>query len=937
MEVNRSGRPDRRGRFTIRFKIISGYAVILACLAVSILIVFLQLSAVQEETEYVTEHDISVMNLTNAIEKNLLDMETGQRGFIITGEEAYLDPYRSGFSQWQNNYSELLALVSDNPSQTKLLELARGSIEQWLAITMPVIEAKQNGDEAKVGDFYAIDRGKQNMDQLRGSFDAFRQTEHKLAGQRLERLDRSNSLLRTTLLSLFLVSIVLSGLFGWLISRSIVRTIGSVTESIDGMADSRGRDLAQLAKRIEIRSRDEIADLAAATNRLLDEVEGHDWKQRQALAIGSALQQTGGAAETQEAFLRFAAEALRAPFAVLYAVESLKPSRRLQLACSVTGSGDGAAALPPAIEHGEGLVGRCFAEQRMRQYDVPESYVKIGSALGEASPPQLLLVPAVYEGRTLAVLEAARFEPFTPLEQDLALEAAEQLALALHRVHTGEEIRTLLQESQAMTEELQQQAEELQTQQEELQTQQEELEASNEQLIRQARLSEEKSQELQSIQQELTLYAAELERSSRYKNEFMANMSHELRTPLNSMLILSQMLAENPGGNLSPKEEEFAKVIHTAGEDLLVLINDILDLSKIEAGKMEISLEPLNLSELPALLQSSFRAHAERSGLEYAVIRRLNVPDMIVSDEQRLMQILKNLLSNAFKFTKQGGVTVTISRATEREVLQHLPSHAGRQVVAFEVRDTGVGIDPSKLDLIFEAFRQADGTTSRQFGGTGLGLSISRQLASLLQGCLFVESQPGLGSAFTLLLPSLGEAVRAEEPGRASGLLQEAAGYLDEEAAAGRSLEEMLAERLRLPSSETEPPRRGSRYGGRRVLIVDDDIRNVYSLTSFLEQQGIEVLTAANGREALDALAAFGCDLILMDMMMPVLDGYDAIREIRSIEAHRSLPIIALTAKAMPQDRELCLQAGATDYITKPLHLEQLSSLLEVWLPRRKV
>ncbi|QJC53452.1 response regulator [Paenibacillus albicereus] len=929
MEASHSGRPSRRGRVTIRFKIISGYAVILACLAVSILIVFLQLSSVQEETEYVTEHDISVMNLTNAIEKDLLDMETGQRGFILTGEESYLEPYRSGFSQWQNHYSELLALVSDNPSQTKVLELARGSIEQWLTITMPIIEAKQNGDEAAIREFYAIDRGKQNMDQLRGSFDAFRQAEQKLAKQRLEMLDRSNSLLRTTLLSLFLISIVLSGLFGWLISRSIVRTIGSVTESIAGMADSRNRDSAQLRERVEIRSRDEIADLAAATNRLLDEVEGNDWKQRQALAIGSALQQTGGAAETQEAFLRFASEALRAPFAALYAVESLKPSRRLKLACSVTGSGDGPAGLPPFIEHGEGLVGRCLAEQRMSHYDMPESYVKIASAFGEANLPQLLLVPAIFEGRTLAVLEAARFEPFTPLEQDLALEAAAQLALALHRVHTGEEIRTLLQESQSMTEELQQQAEELQTQQEE-------LAASNEQLGRQARLSEEKSQELQSIQQELTLYAAELERSSRYKNEFMANMSHELRTPLNSMLILSQMLAENAGGGLSPKEEEFAKVIHSAGEDLLALINDILDLSKIEAGKMEISLEPLNLSELPALLQASFRAHAERTGLEYAVIRRLNVPDRIVSDEQRLMQILKNLLSNAFKFTQQGGVTVTISQASEREVLRHLPSQAGRQVVAFEVRDTGIGIDPSKLDLIFEAFRQADGTTSRQFGGTGLGLSISRQLAGLLQGCLHVESQPGLGSAFTLYVPSLGEAVQAEAPLRTPGLAETAAD-LDEAAPPGRTLAELPGGRLRLQPAAVEEPRRGSRYRGMRVLVVDDDIRNVYSLTSFLEQLGIEVLTATNGREALDALDACGCDLILMDMMMPVLDGYDTIREIRSSQTHRGLPIIALTAKAMPQDRELCLQAGATDYITKPLQLERLSSLLEVWLPRRKV
>ncbi|OXM13219.1 CHASE3 domain-containing protein [Paenibacillus herberti] len=926
-------------RFTIRSKIISGYAVILTCLAVSILIVFAQLSAVQRETERVTEHDIAVQNLTYAIEKNMLDMETGQRGFIITGEDNYLEPYHSGFSQWQSNYSRLLGMMEDNSSQTKALELVHASIEEWLDITLPIIDSKQRGDQDAITEFYAVDRGKQNMDQLRGMFDAFRQTEQQQVVQRLEKLDQNNQLLQTSLISLFLFSLALSGIFAWAISRSIIRTLTSVTDSITGMTEADIPGKEQLSTRIAITSRDEIADLAMATNRLLDDFEGRSWMQQVVLELGGKLQQTSTSEDTSEVMVAAMAEALQAPYAVLYVLDSFKSGRKLRLAASVAEEPGLRASLLPTFDYNEGLVGRCAAEQRLRHYEMPQDYVKVSSGLGSAQPQHLLLVPVIYENRVMAVLEMARFSSFSALEQRLAAEAAEQLGVALHRVHIAQEIKSLLQESQSMTEELQIQAEELQSQQEELST-------SNEQLGRQVQLSEEKSLRLEQIQQELTLYAAELERNSRYKNEFMANMSHELRTPLNSMLILSQMLAENPERNLSSKEEEFAKVIHSAGTDLLTLINDLLDLSKIEAGKMEVAMEPVNLSELPDLIHSAFRGHAERTGLEFTVIRRMDVPDLMVTDEQRLMQILKNLLSNAFKFTSAGEVSLVISQASQETVDKLLPKRIGTSVLSFEVKDTGIGIDPAKQELIFEAFRQADGTTSRQFGGTGLGLSISRELASLLQGCLTVHSEPGVGSIFTLYVPSLHTETRLHDLKLAEGaglswgnesghtLVLPPSELSDEEKL--RNQLEDRSKQFPAAASEVADSLLNSYYG-RRVLVVDDDIRNVYSLTSFLEKGGIEVISANNGSEALEVLDAVPCDLVLMDMMMPVMDGYEAIRQIRTHPEHHNLPVIAITAKAMPQDRELCLQAGASDYITKPLNLDQLNSLLEVWMLRKRV
>ena len=367
-------------------------------------------------------------------------------------------------------------------------------------------------------------------------------------------------------------------------------------------------------------------------------------------------------------------------------------------------------------------------------------------------------------------------------------------------------------------------------------------------------------------------------------------MSHELRTPLNSMLILSRLLAENESGSLAEREVGFARTIHSAGDDLLALINDILDLSKVEAGRMEIDLAAVALSDVCRDAERAFRPYAEQKGLSFGVEIDPALPSSIVSDAQRLGQILKNLLSNAFKFTDEGGVTLSLRDA------------AG--AICFTVADTGVGIPEDKLNLIFEAFQQADGTTSRRYGGTGLGLSISRELAHLLGGDLRVESEPREGSRFSLRL-LLGADL--------AGPTLDAAG------------------------DATAPARLGETpLHGRKVLVIDDDVRTGFALTAMLEQYGMKVVYAENGHEGIERLSQHAdTDLVLLDVMMPGMDGYETAQTIRSIPRFALLPIITLTAKAMQRDREKALAAGASDYIAKPVDVDELMAMKGGWLNAR--
>jgi signal transduction histidine kinase/CheY-like chemotaxis protein len=650
---------------------------------------------------------------------------------------------------------------------------------------------------------------------------------------------------------------------------------------------------------------------------------------------------------------------------------------------------------------------------------------------------------------------------FTPVHRDFLEQLMEALGVNVNTIVANARTDELLGESQRLAAELQARSEELQVQQEELQRSNAELEEKAALLAAQNSDIEGKNLEIEQARQELEDRAQQLSLASRYKSEFLANMSHELRTPLNSLLILAQLLAQNPTRNLTAKQVEYAGIIHSAGSDLLQLINDILDLSKVEAGKMDINPEVVDLRQLLDYVEATFRPLTTQKSLDFTITTAPGVPVDLLTDDSRLRQVLRNLISNA------DGELPT-------------PVHRGGSVVAFRVKDTGIGIPEQQLEVIFGAFQQADGTTSRKYGGTGLGLSISREMAHLLGGALTAKSTPGRGSTFTLYLPvaradfrdqvdgapehltddtaadasqpsdhrrpavaeteargprrllvieerprgllslvaesavaeltggrDLGdrddvELVSAVGPQEAAGALaaapfhcvvlgldmadSEALRFLDAmdgdtalravpvlahnnrrlDAAHERALEarsrkrplellsslDELRERIALHLSADQPgdvvplvrgdeprpqaPRAvdGS-LRGRTVLVVDDDARNLYALSGILELHGVQVLHAENGRKGIEALAEHPeISLILMDVMMPELDGYAATAEIRQMPGHQDLPVIMVTAKAMPGDREKSLASGASDYVTKPVDADDLIACVRHWLTK---
>ncbi|MDQ5849459.1 MAG: ATP-binding protein, partial [Pseudomonadota bacterium] len=600
----------------------------------------------------------------------------------------------------------------------------------------------------------------------------------------------------------------------------------------------------------------------------------------------------------------------------------------------------------------EGIVGQvAYEKKRILLTNVPGDYITIGSALGEAAPLNIIVLPVLFEQEVRAVIELASFSRFSETHQAFLDQLTESIGVVLHTIAANMQTEYLLHQSQSLTAELQSQQEALKKTNDRLEQQalnlqksegllkskQDELRAANEQLQEKARqLSEQmrqvefKNREIEQARSALEEKAEQLSLSSRYKSEFLANMSHELRTPLNSLLILARLLADNVGGNLTPKQVEFARTIHSSGAELLALINDILDLAKIESGTVTLNIAQESFDDISQYVERTFRQMANDKALEFAVELDPSLPASAETDAKRLQQIITNLLSNAFKFTNKGSVSLRIARAQEGWSAGHPVLDQAGDVVAFSVIDTGIGIPPNKQRLIFEAFQQADGTTSREYGGTGLGLSISRELARLLGGEIRVSSTPGHGSTFTLYVPL------AYRPGAEPQPYREPQSYR----------EAQVPEIENLPASEPATatvsnleavemaPRASAELAGRKVLVVDDDIRNVFALTSALEAHGMTVLHAESGKEGIEVLKHTGdIEAVLMDVMMPGLDGLDTMRIVRQLDGYRTLPIIAVTAKARAGDREKCIDAGANDYLSKPVNIDVLLATLWRTLP----
>ncbi|MEV7559845.1 HAMP domain-containing protein [Streptomyces sp. NPDC089795] len=862
------------------------------------------------------------------------------------------------------------------------------------------------------------------------------------------------------------------------LAGNLTRQVRAIAEVASAVAEG------DLTRSITVDASGEVAELKDNINSMVGSLrestranQEQDWLKSNLARISGLMQGHRDLAAVADLVMDELTPLVAAQYGAFYLAEDGPGGPRLVLVGSYGRPAGAGEATGFAL--GESLVGQAARSHRIIATDqVPGGYV-ISSGLGHTTPGSLIILPIVVEDQVLGVIELASFSAFTPVHRDFLGQLMETIGVNLNTIVANARTDELLEESQRLTGELQARSEELQVQQVELQRSNAELEEKAALLASQNSDIEAKNLEIEQARQELEDRARQLSRASTYKSEFLANMSHELRTPLNSLLILAQLLAQNPTRNLSPKQVEYAGIIHSAGSDLLQLINDILDLSKVEAGKMDVNPERVHLPQLLEYVDATFRPLTTQKSLDFTVTTAPDAPADLLTDDARLRQILRNLISNAVKFTERGGVELRIEPATGPEVPAGLPGRA--PMLAFRVRDTGIGIPEQQLESVFGAFQQADGTTSRKYGGTGLGLSISREIAQLLGGAVTAESTPGQGSTFTLYLP-VSRADYEEDP------LPEASHAADRPAAAGRPapagaagttapvppqrrarrllvIEERLGGLLSLVAESADrdltpdhrPPgdhhegvqvvsatssreaaaalashsfhcvvleldmpggealrfldaldgdpalsslpvlahnnprlksgqeravrdRTASRrlellssldelrerivlhlsaerpgdvlplvhaetqdrqttgpldddLAGRTVLVVDDDARNLYALSGVLELHGVRVLHAEDGRKGIDTLVRNeGVDLILMDVMMPELDGYAATAEIRRMPAYAGLPIIAVTAKAMPGDREKSLAAGASDYVTKPVDADDLIARVRHWL-----
>ncbi|HWG99794.1 MAG TPA: ATP-binding protein, partial [Pilimelia sp.] len=668
-----------------------------------------------------------------------------------------------------------------------------------------------------------------------------------------------------------------------------------------------------LTQRIAVEAEGEVAELKDNINQMIanlrettKENAEQGWLDSNLARIGGLLQGQRDLGEVCGMIMTEVTPLVDAQLGAFFLAED---AGRLRLTASY---GYVAGGQEVVFHAGEGLVGQAAASRRtIRVGANPAEELTLRSGLLTSAPRDVVILPILFEGDVLGVIEFASALAFSTLHVTFLERLVTTIGIALNTIQANRRTEELLDQSQRLAHELQEQSAELQRTNAELEEKAQLLSEQNVNI-------ETKNREIEMARLGLEEKAQQLARASAYKSEFLANMSHELRTPLNSLLLLARLLADNPERNLTAKQIEFARTIHGAGSDLLALIDDILDLSKIEAGRMDVQPAEVQYDDIRRYVEQAFAPQAEDKGLRFGVRVLPGLSASLVTDAQRLQQIIRNLLSNAVKFTDSGEVTLDIGPAPAGTVFDVPTLLTARQVVAFRVTDTGIGISDEKLELIFEAFQQADGTTSRKYGGTGLGLSISRELARLLGGTITVSSVPGEGSTFTLYVPDVLVPEAVGLPGPTLGLPPRTMPPMLRPAHDGRS---------------TSPA--ASQLEGVTVLIIDDDVRNVFALTSALELHGMTVLYSDSGVEGVRLLAEHpDVNIVLMDAMMPDQDGYETTRAIRRNHRFADLPVVFLTAKAMPGDREAAVIAGASDYITKPVDLDRLLELMASWVAR---
>ncbi|MBV9825498.1 MAG: response regulator, partial [Alphaproteobacteria bacterium] len=665
-----------------------------------------------------------------------------------------------------------------------------------------------------------------------------------------------------------------------------------------------------LTRSIQVEARGEVAELSDNINTMIDNLRltterntEQDWLKTNLARFTNMLQGQGDLVTVGRMLLSELAPLVNAQNGVIYVVEPNASLRQL----SAFADSDQHGHLE-RLRPGQGLVGQCALDaRRMLITQMPDTVVPITSGLFQATPNNLIVLPVLFEGQVKAVIELASVGSFTDLQISFLEQLTASIGIVLNSIEATMQTEGLLTQSQQL-------AAELQTQQRELQQTNEQLEQKAQQLAERNDEVEAKNQEIEQARRAIEEKAAELALTSKYKSEFLANMSHELRTPLNSILILGQQLGDNPDGNLTPRQTEFARTIHSAGTDLLNLISDILDLSKIESGTVSVDVEDIFFTNLVDMVARPFRHEAENRKLSFDVQVDPKLDRSITTDSKRLQQVLKNLLSNAFKFTDQGGVSLRIYNAPSGWTPDHPLLSNAASVVAFEVSDTGIGILPEKQRIIFEAFQQADASTNRKYGGTGLGLAISRELSSLLGGEIQLRSTPGVGSTFILYLPlryaGAPVSMRAGAP------------LADEPL---RKISILAPQRLSDPADVVADDRQNIEPGDKVLLIVEDDPHYARIVADLARDQGLKVLVAMRGAEALALAREFRPIAVSLDVFLPDMLGWTVLNQLKQDPATRHIPVQVVT---LDEDRQHGLARGAFAFVNKPTSTQDLEAAL---------
>ena len=875
-------------RLTLDNKILGGLG---ACTIVLIIVGYISYKNSEkfQETVRWVDHTHTVLYGLEQVLVTEADAETSMRGYVITGNKNFLAPYNKAVDKINFNLDYIKELTADNPAQQKRIAIIYDLVDAHMIHLDSCIRLRNQSFE-KAQELILTENGKRLMDKIRDNIDEAKSVEFKLLEERKTASDNDAHNFNVVYLSLKVCIILV-----------LIATYFVVISNLN------------------------------ALRRAEAETSNKNWSLTGSGALAQSMQGNMLIADLGQAIIDHFVTYLNVNVGAFYIVDETGDTLKLLNGHALSKR----KRTTPPVRFGEGLVGQAAKEKRTFLLEnIPSENFIIDSGLGEITPTHILIAPVLFENRISGVIELGSIRPITQIQKEYVERVMDSVSIAIASSHAREKVKELLEETQRQAEELEAQQEELKQFNEELQvktellekseadlrSQQEELHQSNEELEEKANLLEEQKETLENAKMQIETKAHELELNSKYKSEFLANMSHELRTPLNSILILSQLLADNKNKTLSEKEVEFAQNICNSGSDLLELINEILDLSKVESGKLDLEIEDVPLTDICKRTHALFDEVAKKKSINFTIdCSEELLKTTVHSDKHRLEQIIRNLLSNAFKFTSsKGSVIINIHKPKNITVFKNKDLTVDNSL-AFSVTDTGIGIPLNKQQIIFEAFQQVDGSTKRKYGGTGLGLSISRELATALGGEIHVSSEEGKGSTFTLFIPFVYNEVNSkrEERTPVKSQIEIIKEELKPTAAATATEELQAAEEF----EEVADDRNNITVNDKVVLLMEDDIVFAKLMLDFLRERNYKGIIATRGNTGLSYARQFRPDAIMLDMKLPVMDGAEVLKQLKNDPALRHIPVQVISGYDRKREG---LELGAFDYLRKPVTKEIL-------------